>query len=366
MSIELIIGLTSLILIVIFFFFRKAVPSDFFDRFNQYQKEFERNEEQKISLFRSEILNELKQNREELQNGLKNAVEGLEKKFSIIDTRLDTRIGELTQKVSSSLETNLKEGFNHFAKVQESLKSTELQLQHLNDVGRSINDLNTLLKLPHLRGGFGEMTLERLLSDFLPQDSFELQYRIVPSSKERVDAVIKYPNQILPIDSKFPRESVIGIFSNNPVEVEAAQKELMDVIKKLAREIREKYIHPEFGTTDMALLFIPSETIYFEILKNPSLYNELSKLKVFTVSPNTLAVTLQAIAISRNYYEMAKGVEKTISEIKNISLHFENFQKRFEEIGKKLNDALNSFNISSTHLSRFDSAVTKLLSGKEP
>src|SRR5262249_16957671 len=144
----------------------------------------------------------------------------------------------------------------------------------------------------------------------------------------------------LPIDSKFPREQVLPLFeTQDPAKLEAARRDLMEVIKGLARQIKEKYIHPEHGTTEMALLFVPSETLYFEILRNVRLCEELARNKVFAVSPNTLAVTLHAVSTSRAYYEMAKGVEKTILEVKKARQHFDNFERRFDEVGGALGKA---------------------------
>jgi len=311
-----------------------------------HQKEFERGYEAKSAVLRQDLMQ---------------ATQNLEGKFGGIDTKLDNRLKEMSTGVQSKLEQNLKEGFMHFQKVQETLIQTEKQLLNLSLVGQSINDLNNLLKMPHMRGNFGEALLEKLLCDLLPQDGYELQYRIVPNSTERVDAVIKYPNHVLPIDSKFPREQVLPLFeTNDPERLEVARKDLCDVMKGLARQIKEKYIHPEHGTTEMALLFVPSETLYFEILRNPRLCEDLGKLRIFAVSPNTLSVTLHAIAMSRNYYDMAKGVEKTISEIKKAQQHFDNFESRFEEIGNTLGKAQTAFSTATTHLNRYGSAITRL------
>ena len=325
------------------------------------QKEVERSQEIKHSALRTEISDALQQNRMELQKGLQQASLGLDTKVGSMEKKLETRLGDLTQSVSSKLELNLKEGFLHFDKIQEHLKRAELQLLNLNQVGQSIHDLNNLLKLPHLRGGFGEAMLESLLNDLLPQEAYELQYRVVPHSTERVDAVIKYPNAVLPIDSKFPKEQVLALFeTSEPAELESARKTLYDVMRSLSKQIKEKYIHPEFGTTDMALLFVPSETLYFEMLRNNKLCEELSKNKVYAVSPNTLSVTLHAVSVARNYYEMAKGVEKTILEVKKSQQHFLNFESRFEDIGSALQKAQSAFGIAGTHLSRFSSAVSRL------
>lgn len=304
-----------------------------------HQTEFEKGQEARNGTLRADLSSEMQRNRREM----------------------DDRLKELTVGVQTKLEQNLKEGFRHFEKVQEHLRQAERQLQHLSTVGQSINELNSLLKLPHLRGNFGEALLERILNDLLPSDSYELQYQIVPSSTERVDAVIKYPNCVLPIDSKFPREQILPLFeTQDPVRLELARKQLTEVMKTLARSIKEKYIRPEHGTSEMALLFVPSETLYFEMLRNPTLCEELAKHKVFAVSPNTLAVTLHAISIARGYYDMAKGVEKTMLELKKANQHFENFERRFDEVGTALGKAQTAFNVASTHLSRYDGAVARL------
>jgi DNA recombination protein RmuC len=209
--------------------------------------------------------------------------------------------------------------------------------------------------------------LESLLTDLLPQDAFELKYRISTHSTERVDAVIKYPQALLPIDSKFPKEQVLALFeTQDPQQLEAARKTLFDVMRSLGKQIRDKYIHPEYGTTDMALLFVPSETLYFEMLRNVRLCNELSKLKIFAVSPNTLSITLHGVSVARNYYEMARGVEKTILEIKKSQQHFSHFQGRFDEIGNALQKAQNSFSVAGTHLSRYANSVSRLTGHETP
>jgi DNA recombination protein RmuC len=321
----------------------------------QHQRDFERGQEVKASTLRTEIQQGLQESRKELSEGMNQT-----------QARLDVRLEAMSQNMGVKLEANLKEGFVHFVKVQEQLQQTHTQLHELSAVGQSINELNNLLKLPHLRGGFGEATLERILADLLPVSDYEVQYRIVPTSTERVDAVIKFPDAILPIDSKFPREQVLPLFeSNDPAVLEGARKTLLEVIRTMAKQIKDKYIHPEHGTTEMALLFVPSETLYFEILRSPKLCEELQKFKVFAVSPNTLAVTLQAVSTARRYYEMARGVESTLEDIRKARQHFERFEKKFQDIGGALNKAQEAFHTAGSHVSRYTGAVQRLV-GESP
>ncbi len=303
----------------------------------------------------------LSQSRQELQAGLIASTQSLEVKFQSLETQVGIRLETIGKNVESKLNENLKEGFKHFERVQHHLQAAELKLASLNTVGQSISDLNSLLKLPHLRGGFGEAILERLLADFLPITAYELQYSIIPDGGERVDAVIKLNNQVLPIDSKFPREQVLPLFeSNDPTSLETARKTLSEVIRAQAKSISQKYIRPEHGTTDMALLFLPSETLYFEVTRNGVLFEALVKLKVFPVSPNTLAISLRSVAIAQEYYTMAKGVEKTIEDIKKARRHFDHFGKKFEEVGKGLKKAQEAFDTANTHLGNYESSIFKL------
>ncbi len=307
----------------------------------------------------------LTQSRQELQFGLTKTTAALETKFQSLEAQVGQRLEIIGKSVETKLNENLKEGFKHFEKVQEHLLAAELKLASLNTVGHSISELNQLLKLPHLRGGFGEATLERLLADFLPSSSYELQYAVVPGSPERVDAVVKLAKQVLPIDSKFPREQVLPLFeSQDPDALESARKMLSSFIREQAKSIATKYIRPDYGTTEMALLFLPSETLYFEVIRDGALFEAIAKLKVFPVSPNTLAISLHSVLMAQEYYEMSRGVEKTIEDVKKARKHFDHFEKKFERIGDGLKRAQEAFQTASTHLGHYETSVYRLIGEK--
>ncbi|MBS1960568.1 MAG: DNA recombination protein RmuC, partial [Bdellovibrionales bacterium] len=142
-------------------------------------------------------------------------------------------------------------------------------------------------------------------------------------------------------------------------------KILADFVMGEAKDIAKKYIRPEHGTTEMALLFLPSETLYFEVIRNAALFDELSRLKVYPVSPNTLAMGLHSVSVAQEYYEMARGVEKTIEDVKKARRNFEHFEKRFDDVGKGLKKAQEAFETANTHLTRFESSVYRLV-GETP
>ncbi len=315
--------------------------------------------------------------RTELTQSLESSTKLLQQRFEALEQRtaqslegirvnVDARLGTISDQVQAKLEKNIQEGFAHFQKVQEHLKAAEEQLRSVGQVGQSINELNNLLKLPHLRGKFGEAELGRLLADFLPASAFAEQVSIVPGSKEAVDAVVRFPKFLLPIDSKFNREQVLPLFeTSDPEALKAAREQLAITIKAQARSIAEKYIHPEHGTTDLALMFLPSETLYFEVIRNGELCEAVHKLKVFPISPNTLAITLRAVAMSISQYEFAKGVELTLDQIRQAQKSFGFFQKKFEEVGKGLEKAQEAYNMATGHLNRYTNRVVRL-TGEPP
>jgi DNA recombination protein RmuC len=298
---------------------------------------------------------------------LKTEFEGLNQRttqnLESIRDRVDQKLLAITDQVQQKLDQNIKEGFAQFEKVQQHLKAAEEQLREVGALGHSINDLNNLLKLPHLRGQFGEASLERLLSDFLPAHMFEMQ-AAAANGGGRVDAMIQFPDRRLPIDAKFPREQVLALFEGgDEAEMASARTELIRVIKAEAKRIKA-YIQPEYGTTDIALMYLPSETLYMETVRNRELADWLNLQHVFPVSPNTLLMTLQTIALVHKWYEVASRFEKSRLELAKAQKSFDFFQNQFENVGKSLSKAQEAFEKAQTHLKTYRGRVT-VLSGQE-
>jgi DNA recombination protein RmuC len=342
-----------------------------------------------LSAVRSAVEQQLTQGREEQAGSLLRATGNLEQKFDQLAQRqaldakeartelakslesvrgeMERRLHEITGQVQLKLDQNIKEGFAQFEKVQEHLRSAEEQLRNVGSLGDSIHDLNNLLKLPHLRGKFGEESLERLLQDFLPANMFTLQMGPAGSAA-RADAMIHFPERNLPIDAKFPREQVLALFDQDhadPAEVADARKAFERVMKEQAKRVKG-YIQPENGTTDIALLYLPSEALYMEAVRNRDLWEELVKIKVLPVSPNTLLVSLQAISMVHKWYQLEKNLAKTIEEFSRARKSFEYFESKFEVIGKSLEKAQEAFTTASGHLSRYKGRITNLGGEAQP
>ena len=344
------------------------------DRIQQGFSEIRGALEQQLASGREEQTRRLAEARSEMTGSLLLTTQQLQVEFQRLNQqtaqsldsirdRVDQKLVAMTDQVQLKLDQNIKEGFAQFEKVQQHLRAAEEQLREVGALGHSINDLNNLLKMPHLRGQFGEASLERLLADFLPSHMFALQSS-PGDGGGRADAVIYFPDRKLPIDAKFPRESVIALFeSNDKAEIELARIELVRVMKAEAKRIRQ-YIQPESGTTDIALMYLPSETLYMEVIRNRELGDWMNQQHVFPVSPNTLLMTLHTIALVHKWYEVAKGFEKSRAELAKAQKSFDFFQNQFENVGKNLNKAQEAFETAQRHLKTYRGKVSAL-SGQE-
>ncbi len=321
-----------------------------------------REQSERLAEARTELTNSLALTTSQLKTQFDGLNQTTVQSLDSIRDRVDTKLMAITEQVQTKLDQNIKEGFAHFEKVQQHLKAAEEQLREVGALGHSINDLNNLLKLPHLRGQFGEASLERLLADFLPAHMFAIQS--AAGDGGRADAVIYFPDRRLPIDAKFPREQVLALFESNvESEIEEARHEFVRVMKVEARRIK-LYIQPEEGTTDIALMYLPSETLYMEAIRNRDLADWLNQQHVFPVSPNTLLMTLQTIALVHKWYEVASRFEKSRQELGKAQKSFDYFQNQFENIGKSLNKAQEAFETAQRHLKTYRGRVTAL-SGQE-
>ncbi|HZR59201.1 MAG TPA: DNA recombination protein RmuC [Terriglobales bacterium] len=322
-------------------------------------------QEQSVGLqaARTELTSSLHLTTSQLKSEFENLNQKTAQSLDSIRDRVDAKLLAITDQVQQKLDQNIKEGFAQFEKVQQHLRAAEEQLREVGALGHSINDLNNLLKLPHLRGQFGEASLERLLADFLPAHMFEMQCTL-PIGGGRVDAMILFPDRRLPIDAKFPREQVLALFESNvAAEIEDARREFVRVMKIEARRIKA-YVQPEHGTTDIALMYLPSETLYMEAVRNRDLADWLNQQHVFPVSPNTLMMTLQTIALVHKWYEVASRFEKSRLELAKAQKSFDFFQNQFENVGKNLNKAQEAFETAQKHLKSYRGKVT-VLSGQE-
>ena len=357
----------------------RATTEDKLDNFSRTQADSLRSAsatlEQKFEQLSSRQAESLAQSRQELAHSLALTTGQLKQELDSFNqstgqqlqamrAQVEEKLGAISTEVQQKLDTNIREGFQHFVKVQEHLKAAEEQLRQVGTLGASINDLNNLLKLPHLRGRFGEASLERLLADFLPAHMYEVQAPVAGGG--RVDAMVNFPERRLPVDAKFPREQVLPLFeTSNEAELASAREQLVRVLKTEAKRIAA-YIQPEDGTMDVALMYLPSETLYLEAILNEGAMTALNELRVFPVSPNTLLMTLRTIALAYKWYEVAARFEETRQEIGKAQTALGHFQKQFDKIGKSLETAQSAYDTAARHLKTYRTRVTTISGEQVP
>ncbi len=312
----------------------------------------------------------LGESRRELTESLRKVAESLDNRLTQLDTRtresleamrtqVDQKLTAIQENVQRKLDENIKSGLAHFEKVQEHLRVAGEQLGEVKTLGDSVTSLSAILKLPHLRGKFGEASLERLLADFLPSHMYEVQTSASGDSS-RPDAIVRFPDRVLPIDSKFPSERLLPLFAAEDGEaLRLARIELGKVIRVRGRDV-SKYVKVEEGTTNLALMYLPSETLWYEVVRDTALYEHLVGIKVFPVSPNTLMLALHTIQQTHTWYQIARGFEDTRRELELAQQHFAWFQQRYHDIGASLDKAQEAFQTATRHLSNYETKIRRL------
>jgi len=260
---------------------------------------------------------------------------------------------------------------DHAVKTLDTIKNMgttlEKMMQHQKEAKELGNSLKYLLQTPKLRGSYGEEVLEEMLDKVLPKGVWEKQYSVEGS--ERVDAVVKYKDVTIPIDAKFPRE-IYERYLNAPEGEEKKRnwKLYEDGMKLQINSIRNKYIKPHKGTSDFALMFIPSESIYYETIAEKNhlgepchIYEYARNNKVMPVSPNTFYAFLQIMMMGIRNLDIIKNAKKLQEALIKIERNFTRFYAKYEEIGSSLDKAQGAFKVGDTHIKRFKDNIDSTL-----
>lgn len=247
--------------------------------------------------------------------------------------------------------------------VAEKLTKLEGTNKNVGDIAAELKTLQNVLQNPKQRGVIGEYYLEQILKNTLPPGTFELQYKLGDGLV--VDAVIHYEEKWLPVDSKFSLENY-----NRMLEAKGGAK--ADLEKQFKIDIRNridetaKYIKPGKGSLDQALMFIPSETIYYDILtervgvSGRNLLQYASEKKVTIVGPTTLSAILQTIAQGLRSIEIHKDTEKIRKNIEQLSKHLIAHNNYMQKLGASLGTTVGHFNTTFKELGKIDRDVVKI------
>jgi len=247
----------------------------------------------------------------------------------------------------------------------------------MEEVGKNIASLSDILRAPKFRGEIGELLLGDLLSQILSPEHYKLQYSF--RSGDRVDAVIILKVGMVPVDAKFPLESFQRIIAASEEEDQKKHKrEFTRAVKGHIDSIAQKYILPDEGTFDFALMYIPAENVYYEtIIKDEGLGEERSLLsyalekRVIPVSPNSLYAYLQAIVLGLKGLQIEKEAQEIMQYLARIEGDFVRFKDDYNTLGGHIERARKKYDDASKSLDRFEDKLTsarepsRLLTGKD-
>lgn len=230
----------------------------------------------------------------------------LSKKLSeLIEAQKDNSLAQLVNQninaTRDALDSRLNKAGEHFAGMK-------VEIQAMKDIGRNIDQLRNVFLNSKLRGNFGEQMLNDTISNNFPKDQFELQYKF--KDGQVVDAIIKTKDGIIPIDSKFPIDNYRKMHAAQTEEERLSeQKEFGTAVKKHLNDIAKKYILPSEGTMNFALMYVPSEAVYYEIISGSSELLDLGQhLRVMIVSPNTFAYYLHILRLGHERIRIEENV----------------------------------------------------------
>ena len=266
---------------------------------------------------------------------------------------------EILQKTQQSLGERLDGAARVVSNVQKSLGGLEEANRKIYEVGKDISSLQEILRAPKLRGVLGEFLLGELLSQILPPEHFETQFAF--KNGEKVDAVIKLGGSFVPVDSKFPLENFRRLLEGSTEEEKAkAKKQFTADVKKHIDAIAGKYILPDEGTYNFALMYIPAENVYYEtIIKDDVLGGERSigqyalTKNVIPVSPNSFYAYLQAIVLGLKGMRIEERAKEIIQYLSHLEGDFAKFKDDFSLLGKHLGHAQSSFQNADKRLDQF-------------
>lgn len=253
--------------------------------------------------------------------------------------RLDSQNQQIVTTLQASTRT-LNERLDNAAKFISSLQK---DIGEISEIGRGIKDIEDYLKSPKIRGNIGEHILAEILTQILPKQFFHLQYTFKTGST--VDAAVITGNGIIPIDSKFPLENFRRLQKiTTEQEKKVATRDFSSDVKKHIDDISKKYILTDEGTCDYALMYIPSEAVFYEVVNNVTLFEYASLKRVYPVSPTTFYAYMRAILVSFEGARITKEVKKILQILNAIHKDYEKIEDNMGILSRHITNAYNQMN----------------------
>lgn len=265
----------------------------------------------------------------------------------------EKRLEEMRQTVEEKLEQTLQKRLKaSFETVSKQLESVNQGLGEMKTVAQDVGTLNKVLSNTKTRGILGELQLGQIIEDIMTPSQYEREVPTVSGSSERVEYAIKLPGVeddgyvYLPIDSKFPLEDYYRLEdayeSGDKEQVELYRKSLLNSIKRFAKDINKKYLNPP-ETTNFGIMFLPTEGLYSEVVRNASFFDSLRRDENIVVAgPSTLSALLNSLAVGFKTLNIQKNANDISKILGNVKVEFEKFGNMLVKAQKQINTANNT------------------------
>jgi len=295
---------------------------------------------------------------------------------SKVDEKQSEAIRDLERRITDLMINQLKEIRGSVDGTSKQLndqvrsftkETTEMRenLKQIENIVKDVSSFQDIFKSPKLRGQWGEASLEHILSQHFPKELYKIQY-LFPSG-EQVDAVLKLPNgRVLPIDSKFPSDNFDKMIkAGTATEKNFFKKNFLDDVKNRINEIATKYVLPSEGTTDFALIYIPAEAIYYEIINNIGKEIDIAAFawskKIILTSPNTIYLTLRTVEHWFRDTQISKQTQEILKKLSKVHQDASKLMDDFRKLGNHLKNASSAYSDSEDRLKLLDDKVEKLV-----
>lgn len=316
------------------------------------------------------LLQQMDSMREQLRLSLDDSSRVTRESLTQTQALLQQQMTALQEQLQSSVESSRKaatEGLGNataaVGDIKKHLGRMEESTRRIFEVGQNISKLQDILKSPKLRGGFGEFLLEELLRQILPPGHYKIQHRF--KSGNIVDAVINMGNALVPVDAKFPMENFKRILTaTDEDERKRLRREFDSDIKKHINDIADKYICPDEGTYDFALMYIPAENVYYEVIisdealgQNRDVLAHAQSRKVIPVSPNSFYAYLHVIVLGLKGMRIESTAREVLATLGALREDMGRFIADFDKIGTHIGHADGAFNIAQKRINKFNTKL---------
>ncbi|NQK57795.1 DNA recombination protein RmuC [Streptococcus suis] len=305
---------------------------------------------QEVERLRTELYQQLTDIRQELNKSHLENRDATDRRLQAIQESNEKRLEEMRQTVEEKLEKTLQTRLQaSFETVSKQLESVNRGLGEMQTVARDVGSLNKVLSGTKTRGIMGELQLGQIIEDILTPSQYEREFATVSGSSERVEYAVKLPGRTegdyiyLPIDSKFPLADYYRLEdayeSGDKDQIDLHRKNLLAAIKRFAKDIQSKYLNPP-ETTNFGVLFLPTEGLYSEVVRNPIFFDDLRRQENIVVAgPTTLSALLNSLSVGFKTLNIQRSADDISKVLGNVKLEFGKFSDLLVKAHKQLNQA---------------------------